>query len=209
MLAPTPDVASPTQSFPKSAPPAERAPLGRVAPLLLVLVACRRTPQPPPLFELLPPSATGVTFANQVPEQDTALNIITFLNYYNGGGVAVGDVDGDGLPDLYFTSNVGPNRLYRNLGNYRFEDIAERAGVADPAGWKTGVTMADVNGNSRPSTPPWRETSMAMGAPICSSPGTCTACNPRSDATTPATACCSPAGATVVSRRSPWSRAIS
>ncbi|PYN64033.1 MAG: hypothetical protein DMD93_23020, partial [Candidatus Rokuibacteriota bacterium] len=69
--------------------------------------------------------------------------MINFLNYYNGGGVAVGDVDGDGLPDLYFTSNVGPNRLYRNKGNYRFEDITERAGVADPEGWKTGVTMAD------------------------------------------------------------------
>src|SRR5213595_2220281 len=101
------------------------------------------------LFELLPPSTTGVTFMNAVPEGDTALNIITFLNYYNGGGVAVGDVDGDGLPDLYFTSNVGLNRLYRNLGNYRFEDVAERAGVADPDGWKTGVTMADVNGDGR------------------------------------------------------------
>ena len=97
--------------------------------LLLLLAACTRTPQPPPLFELLSPRATGVTFVNQVPEQDTALNIINFLNYYNGGGVAVGDVDGDGLPDLYFTSNVGPNRLYRNLGNYRFEDVTERAGV--------------------------------------------------------------------------------
>ena len=117
--------------------------------LLLLLAACTRTPQPPPLFELLSPRATGVTFVNQVPEQDTALNIINFLNYYNGGGVAVGDVDGDGLPDLYFTSNVGPNRLYRNLGNYRFEDVTERAGVADPDGWKTGVTMADVNGDGR------------------------------------------------------------
>ncbi len=117
--------------------------------LCIALVACSRTPQPPLLFELLPPAATGVTFVNQVPEGDTALNIITFLNYYNGGGVAVGDVDGDGLPDLYFTSNVGPNRLYRNLGNYRFEDVTERAGVADPDGWKTGVTMADVNGDGR------------------------------------------------------------
>src|SRR5207244_13167220 len=96
---------------------------------------------------LLPPSVTGVMFVNQVPEQDTALNIITFLNYYNGGGVAVGDVDGDGLPDLYFTSNVGPNRLYRNLGHYRFEDITERPRVAAPAGWRTGGTMADANGD--------------------------------------------------------------
>ena len=121
----------------------------RIAAAALLLAACGRSARAPTLFELLPPSVTGVTFVNQVPEQDTALNIITFLNYYNGGGVAVGDVDGDGLPDLYFTSNVGPNRLYRNLGNYRFEDITERAGVADPAGWKTGVTMADVNGDGR------------------------------------------------------------
>jgi len=59
----------------------------------------------------------------------------------------VGDVNNDGLPDLYFTSNVGPNRLYLNKGDYRFEDVTERAGVADPDGWKTGVTMADVNGD--------------------------------------------------------------
>ena len=57
--------------------------------------------------------------------------------------------NGDGLPDLYFTSNLGPNKLYRNKGNYQFEDITEKAGVADPDGWKTGVTMADVNGDGR------------------------------------------------------------
>ena len=102
----------------------------------------------PRLFELLPPGSTGVTFANRLPE-DTGFNIINYLYYYNGGGVAAGDIDGDGLPDLYFTANLGPNRLYRNLGNYRFEDITERAGVADAEGWKTGVTMADVNGDGR------------------------------------------------------------
>src|SRR2546430_5546092 len=69
------------------------------------------------------------------------------MYYYDVGGVAVGDVNNDGLPDLYFTSNVGPNRLYLNKGDYRFEDVTERAGVADPDGWKTGVTMADVNGD--------------------------------------------------------------
>jgi len=96
------------------------------------LAGCQRAREPP-LFELLLPRATGVAFVNEVPEQDTALDIVNFLNYYDGGGVAAGDVDGDGLPDLYFTSNVGSNRLYRNKGNYQFEDITERAGVADPA----------------------------------------------------------------------------
>src|SRR3989454_196264 len=100
----------------------------------------------PQLFELLPPARTGVTFANRLPD-DTAFNILTYMYYYDGGGVAVGDVNNDGLPDLYFTSNVGPNRLYLNKGGYRFEDVTERAGVADPDGWKTGVTMADVNGD--------------------------------------------------------------
>ena len=102
--------------------------------------------QPAPLFELLSPTATGVTFANQLPE-DSAFNILNYLYYYNGAGVAVGDVNNDGLPDLYFTSNLGPNRLYLNKGNYRFEDVTMRAGVADSIGWKTGVTMADVNGD--------------------------------------------------------------
>jgi hypothetical protein len=96
------------------------------------------------LFEQLQPEATGVTFVNELPE-DPAFNIINYLNYYNGGGVAVGDVDSDGLPDLYFTSNLGPNRLYLNKGDYRFEEITERAGVAGSDGWTTGATMADVN----------------------------------------------------------------
>ena len=99
------------------------------------LSCCRRNPP-------------GVTFANQLPEKPD-FNILNYLYYYNGGGVAVGDVDGDGLQDLYFTSNLGPNRLYRNKGNYQFEDITDKAGVADPDGWKTGVTMADVNGDGR------------------------------------------------------------
>jgi hypothetical protein len=98
------------------------------------------------MFEMLSPKSTGVTFVNQLPENPD-FNILNYLYYYNGGGVAVGDIDGDGLPDLYFTSNIGPNHLYRNKGNYQFEDITDRAGVAAPDGWKTGVTMADVNGD--------------------------------------------------------------
>ncbi len=122
----------------------------RVAAVLVLAAACRRpAPAPPPaLFERLAPESTGVGFVNRLPE-DTAFNILNYLYYYNGGGVAAGDVDGDGLPDLYFTANLGPNRLYLNKGNFRFEDVTERAGVADATGWKTGVTMADVNGDGR------------------------------------------------------------
>jgi hypothetical protein len=109
-----------------------------------VVASCK--PGPPPLFELLDASRTGITFSNTLPE-DSTFNILNYLYYYNGGGVAVGDINNDGLPDLYFTSNRGSNRLYLNKGNYQFADITERAAVADSAGWKTGVTMADVNGD--------------------------------------------------------------
>ena len=103
-----------------------------------------------PLFESVPPATSGVTFANTLPEDSTpSFNILNYLYYYNGGGVAAGDVDGDGLVDLYFTSNLGSDRLYRNKGNFQFEDITERAAVAGPPGWKSGVTMADVNGDGR------------------------------------------------------------
>jgi hypothetical protein len=113
---------------------------------MLALLGCGSGSKP--LFELLAPAATGVDFANTLPETPD-LNIIRYLYYYNGGGVAVGDVDGNGLPDLYFTSNLESNRLYLNQGNYRFEDVTERAGVAGPGGWTSGVTMADVNGDGR------------------------------------------------------------
>ena len=117
---------------------------GALAVALALLTACDE--HRPALFEALPPSATGVTFANRLPE-DPSFNILNYLYYYNGGGVAAGDVNNDGLPDLYFTANMGSNRLYLNRGNYRFEDATDRAGVADTVGWKSGVTMADVNGD--------------------------------------------------------------
>ena len=115
---------------------------------LLAAAACRPAAKEPTLFELLTPSQTGVRFENRLPE-DTAFNILNYLYYYNGGGVAAGDVNGDGLPDLYFTANLGPNRLYLNKGNYQFEDVTDRAGVRGAGGWTTGVTMADVNGDGR------------------------------------------------------------
>jgi hypothetical protein len=115
--------------------------------LALGLVSCTDRASLP-LFERVSPEASGVSFSNTLP-QDSAVNIVSYLYYYNGGGVAAGDVDGDGLVDLYFTSNLGRNCLYRNLGHFRFEDITEKAGVADSVGWKAGATMADVNGDGR------------------------------------------------------------
>jgi enediyne biosynthesis protein E4 len=100
------------------------------------------------LFESLDASTTGVTFENKLIESEQ-WNIIQYLYFYNGGGVAVGDINGDSLPDIYFTSNQGSNKLYLNKGNFHFEDITEKAGVGDTEGWKTGVTMADVNADGK------------------------------------------------------------
>src|SRR6266550_1917628 len=117
--------------------------------LAALFMSCRKTPPVPPLFVAVAPEASGITFANTLPQDDSALNILTYMYYYDGGGVAVGDINNDGLPDLYFSSNLGRNRLYRNLGHFRFEDITAKAGVADSVGWKSGVTMADVNGDGK------------------------------------------------------------
>ncbi len=117
-----------------------------VAAGAVALAGCTTSDDSLLLFELLSPEATGITFVNELPEE-AEFNILNYLYYYNGGGVAVGDIDNDGLPDLYFTSNLGPNRLYLNRGDYQFEDITERAGVAGLEGWTSGVTMADVNGD--------------------------------------------------------------
>jgi len=97
-----------------------------------------------PLFTLLEPKDIGIDFVNEVTDSDS-FNILTYRNFYNGGGVAIGDINNDSLPDLYFTANQQKNRLYLNKGNFVFEDITERAGVGGMGIWSTGVTMADVN----------------------------------------------------------------
>ncbi|SDP70974.1 Repeat domain-containing protein [Mucilaginibacter sp. OK268] len=102
-----------------------------------------------PLFKLLPPEQTNITFRNNLVE-DEHLNVLSYEYLYNGGGVAVGDINNDGLEDIFFTSNLGPDKLYLNLGNLKFKDITKEAGagMAGRTGdWKTGVTMADVNGD--------------------------------------------------------------
>ncbi|MBX2815504.1 MAG: VCBS repeat-containing protein [Saprospiraceae bacterium] len=98
------------------------------------------------IFEALDPAVSGVDFINEVHDRDD-FNGLTYRNYYNGGGVAIGDVNNDGLPDLYFTANMGPNKLYLNKGNLQFEDISVSAGIAGTRSWSTGVSMADVNGD--------------------------------------------------------------
>lgn len=114
--------------------------------LALSLIGCRKEQQSGKLFELMPSSETGIGFENRL-HFDEAFNVYTYRNFYNGGGVALGDIDNDGLIDLYLSANMGPNRLYRNLGGLRFEDITEKAGVGGTRAWSTGVTMADVNGD--------------------------------------------------------------
>ena len=96
------------------------------------------------LFTLLDSEQTGVEFINTVEDQDD-FNILNYRNFYNGGGVALGDINNDSLPDIYFTANMQPNRLYLNRGNWQFEDITESAGVGGSRAWSTGVTMVDIN----------------------------------------------------------------
>ena len=97
-----------------------------------------------PLFELLESSQTGIDFANEVKDE-ADFNILTYRNYYNGAGVALGDVNNDGLTDIYFTANLKPNRLYLNQGDWKFKDVTEMAGVAGTKKWSTGVSMVDIN----------------------------------------------------------------
>jgi hypothetical protein len=101
------------------------------------------------LFKELPAEVTNIKFRNNLTES-VDLNIITYEYFYNGGGIAAGDINNDGWIDLYFTGNMVGNKLYLNKGNMVFEDITKQAGVVGHQGWKTGVTMADVNGDGLP-----------------------------------------------------------
>lgn len=86
----------------------------------------------------------GIKFTNTVTG-DAQFNIFSYRNYYNGGGCGVGDINNDGLPDLFFSANMGPNKLYLNKGDFQFEDISAKAGIEEAEKWSTGVVFVDIN----------------------------------------------------------------
>src|SRR5688572_33206981 len=98
------------------------------------------------LFTLMPADSTHISFNNQLTEGPNT-NVLMYEYFYNGGGVATGDVNGDGLIDIYFSANMADNKFYVNKGGFRFEELSQALGRPGP--WKTGVTMADVNGDGR------------------------------------------------------------
>jgi len=100
------------------------------------------------LFTNLDKDNTGVNFQNTLFD-DGPLNVANYLYFYNGGGVAIGDINGDGLQDILFTGNMVKNRLFLNKGNFEFEDITARSGIASKQGWCTGATMVDINGDGK------------------------------------------------------------
>lgn len=123
-------------------------------PLLLLLLLCiscsndqtseEKEKEKNTLFTLMRTDSTQIDFSNDIKNRPD-FNIFKYRNFYNGGGVAIGDINNDGLPDIYLTANMGKNKLYLNKGNFKFEDISQSAGVEGNKPWSTGVTMADVN----------------------------------------------------------------
>ena len=112
---------------------------------LSVLFSCKKKT----LFEQISSSHSGVHFNNQITESDS-VNALDMVNAYNGGGVGIGDFNGDGLQDLFFTGNMVPNRLYLNKGNFKFEDITDKAGVGGDGRWGRGVAIVDINNDGLP-----------------------------------------------------------
>ncbi len=114
---------------------------------LSVLASCKDDTSH--LFTQLDEDRTGVNFRNQLFETEQ-FNVLNYSYFYNGGGVAIGDINGDGLQDLLFTGNMVRNRLYLNKGDFKFEDITDKSGVAEQQGWCTGATIVDINGDGKP-----------------------------------------------------------
>jgi len=118
--------------------------------VVLILSSCKNVNKEeiesskPTLFSLLKSEDTGIDFINKVENQKN-FNIFKYRNFYNGGGVAIGDINNDGLSDIYLTGNMEPNKLYLNKGDFKFEDISESAGIKGNKPWSTGVVMVDIN----------------------------------------------------------------
>ena len=140
-------------------PPPRIRSIGALVSVVLLSGCERAAAPPPPLFRRLSVGQTGITFANTITVSDS-VNVLTDPYVYNGGGVAVGDIDNDGLEDIFFAGNMVSSRLYLNKGDMRFEDITESAGVATH-GWVSGVSMVDINNDGyldiyvSMSGPPW------------------------------------------------------
>lgn len=111
---------------------------------LPVTVFCLFSCKKKTLFEQVSSSHTGIHFENKITENDS-INPLDVVNVYNGGGVGVGDFNNDGLQDLYFTGNMVSNRLYLNKGDFKFEDITDKAGVGGMGRWGRGVAVVDIN----------------------------------------------------------------
>lgn len=111
---------------------------------LIALAGCHE--EPDCLFRELPPAESGISFSNTLRESPD-LNILNYLYYYNGAGLAVGDFNGDDLPDLYLAANQAPDALYLNQGNLKFREVTGEAGIGNPDGWTTGVAHVDINGD--------------------------------------------------------------
>src|SRR3954468_22463931 len=109
---------------------------------LVLIISCNQNKESKALFEL--EKGIGINFENDV-EDNKLENSFLFRNFYNGGGVATGDINNDGLADVFLTSNAGANKLYLNKGNFKFNDISQTAGIIADDKWNTGVVFADVN----------------------------------------------------------------
>ncbi|MEM6320202.1 MAG: VCBS repeat-containing protein [Bacteroidota bacterium] len=114
--------------------------------IVLALFACSKEAPQTPLFRLVPSTETDITFSNDLTYSDD-FNPYIFKNFFNGGGVAMGDLNKDGFADLFFCGNMVDNKLYLNRGDFQFEDITEKSGVASKNVWSSGVSFADVNGD--------------------------------------------------------------
>ena len=116
------------------------------AVILFTMLMGGCTGDPASLFEQMDAKEAGIDFENILQYHDN-FNVYRYRNFYNGGGVALGDVNLDGLPDVFLTGNQVPNRLYLNQGDFQFKDISEQADIGGERAWSTGASMADVNGD--------------------------------------------------------------